>query len=175
MAKRNLYACLASLIILISGCGGGGGGSPVPLPVNKGIVLAASLSNGLSKTSVPIKIIEVSFTLPKTALPDHSNGSLQIGETGLKNLNSNGMIQLGSYDPITGLVQITIWASDPINGDLGTGDIARLTYQTSAGADLVPQDITPVYNVYGPIVNGTSTDLSGEIEPSVRIVTYQKP
>ncbi len=174
MVKLTLIACLASLLFLLPGCGAGSS-EPVPLPVNKAIVFSAKLSNGLLKTSVPIKIIEVSFTLPKSVFPDHLIGSLQIGETGLKNLNTNGTIQLGSYDPINGLVQITIWASDFTNGDLGTGDIARLTFQTSTGFDLVPQDITPVYKVYGPIINGTSTDISSEIVPSVRIVTYQKP
>jgi hypothetical protein len=170
MAKRILSLCLASLMMLLTGCGGSS--ETAPLPVNKAVVLSAQLSTGLVKTSVPIKIIEMSFSLPASVAISHTNGSLTIGETELKNLNKNGILQAGSYDPATRLVQITLWASDITNGDLGSGDIVRLTF---TGGDLAGQDIKPVYKAYGLNVNNTSPDISAEITPSVSIITYQKP
>jgi hypothetical protein len=172
MLKSVLYSCIVSFMLLLPGCGGGGTGNAVQLPRNTAIVLSASLASGLSKTSVPIKAIDVSFALPQTATPIlNSDGSLQIGETGLKNLNPNGFILSGSYDPATRTVHFILLPNDVKTTDLGTGDIARLTCDISSGAQLSAQDIQPAYKVAGP----EGANISSEIVPSVSIVTYQKP
>jgi hypothetical protein len=172
MVKATLYSSIVSIMLLLPGCGGGGTGNAVPLPMNTAIVLSATLAPGLTKTSLPIKGIDVTFVLPQTASPIlNSDGSLQIGETGLKNLNQNGNIQSGSYVPATRTVHFILLPNDIALTDLGTGDIARLTCDISSGAQLSAQDIHPVYKISGP----GSVDISGEIVPSVSIVTYQKP
>jgi hypothetical protein len=171
MVKATLYSCIVSIMLLLPGCGGGTGNA-VPLPVNTAILLSAILAPGLTKTSIPIKAIEVSFSLPQAATPIlNSDGSLQIGETGLKNLNPKGSIQSGSYLPATGTVHFILLPNDIATTDLGTGEIARLTCDISSGAQLSAQDIHPVYKVSGP----GSVDISNELVPSVSIVTYQKP
>jgi hypothetical protein len=118
----------------------------------------------------------VQFVLPQNVTPilDAGGFSLLPGDTGLKNLNTNpaGSIS-GSFDPVTRTVHFILISLDGTS-DLGTGDIARLTYQTTSGAELSPQDIHPVFKVPA-IVNGTSSDISSEIVPSVSIVTYLKP
>ena len=172
MAKITLYTFLALILLVPPGCGGGGGGgSPAPLPMNKAIILSANLAPGLTGTSQPIKAIEVTFTLPAAASVIHTNGALLIGETGLKNLNNNGSVPSGSYDSATGTVHFILLPTNIATTDLGTGDIARLTYETTSGAELSPQGIQPVYKVSGP----GSVDISNEIVPSVRTVTYVKP
>ena len=173
MVKATLYSCIVSATLLLPGCGGGGTGNAVPLPMNTAIVISASLAPGLTKTTLPIKGIEVSFVLPQTASPIlDPDGSLRIGETGLKNLNPNGLIPAGSYNPVTREVHFfLINLSGDATNDLGTGDIARLTCNLSSGAQLSAQDIHPVFKVSGP----GSVDISSEIVPSVSIVTYQKP
>ena len=173
MVKTTLCSCILSFMVLLPGCGGGGGTSnAVPLPVNTAIVVSAAIKPPLTRTSLPIKAIQVMFVLPPIATPILDvDGSLHIGETGLKSLNPNGNIQTGSYNPATRAVQFILLPNDIATTDLGTGDIARITYETSPGAQLSAQDIVPVYTVSGP---GTA-DISNEIVPSVRIVTYQKP
>jgi hypothetical protein len=160
--------------MLLPGCGGGSGNAvslPI-LPMNTAIVLSSTLAPGLTKTSVPIKGIDVAFVLPASATPLlNSDGTLMIGETGLKNLNINGTIPSGSYDPATRGVHFILLPNNVATTDLGIGDIARLTCQISSGAQLSAQEIHPVYKVSGP----GSVDISGEIVPSVSIVTYQKP
>lgn len=175
MAKVTLLCPFAALfLLLLSGCGGGGGGS-LPLPVNKGIILSANLKQGITQTSLPIASIQVTFVLPKTAAPIlNADGSLQISETGLKGLNPNGSVPAGSYDQVTGTVQFILLPNDVAIG-LGSGnlDIARLTYETSSGAELSPLEIqqTLSYKVVGQGL----IDISPQIDPSVRVVTYQKP
>ena len=178
MAKVTFCSYLVLCLILLSGCGGGTAGVvPLPIPENKGIVFSCTLNQGLTNTSIPIKAIEVSFVLPAAVSPVlNQDGSLLIGETGLKNLktlNSQGNIPSGSYDPNTHKIIFTLLPNDVATSDLGVGDIARLTYVTTAGVELSSQEIlnTLSYKVVGP----GSVDLSSEIVPSVRIVTYQKP
>jgi hypothetical protein len=178
MAKATLLcSCAALFLLLLTGCGGGTG-SAVPLPVNRGIILSATLKQGIPQTSLPIASIQVEFVLPKRATPIlETDGSLQISETGLKCLNPNGSVPAGSYDPATGTVRFILWPNNVAN-DLGTGDIARLTYENSSGTELSPQEIqqTLSYKVSGP----GSVDISAQFDtsvsgPSVRIVTYLKP
>ena len=162
------------LLMLLPGCGGGGGGNPVTPPMNTAIVLSSTLAPGLTKTSVPIKGIDVTFSLPQQAAPIlNADGTVLIGETGLKNLNSNGFILSGSFnpDPASRAVHFILLPNDVSLTDLGTGDIARITCDIASGSQLSAQDIHPVYKVAGP----GSVDISGEIVPAVRIVTYQKP
>ena len=181
MLKTALYSYIVSIMLLLSGCGGGGAGNVVPLPMNTAIELSATLASGLPKTSAPIRGIDVTIVLPQTTTPildpDKTDGSLLIGPTGLNNLNKNprGLIQ-GSYVAATRTVHFFIinLSQDPAD-DLGTGDIARLTYETAPGVQLSTQDISPVYKFSGPIVNDTTVNLTSEIVPSVSIVTYQKP
>lgn len=171
MAQKMFCTYVVSLLLLLPGCGGGGTGNAVPLPVNTAIVLSSALAPGLTTTSVPIKAIEVTFTLPAAATPVLAgDGSLLVSETGLKNLNSQGFIQTGSFDPTTRVIRFVLLPNDIATTDLGTGDIARLTY-TASGAPLVSGDIVPVYKVAGP----GSVNISTEIVPTVKIVTYQKP
>lgn len=176
MAKVTLLCSCVAVFLLLSGCGGGAG-SPLPLPVNKAIILSASLKPGVPATTLPVVAIEVTFVLPKTATPTYTayDGSLQIDETGLKGLNPKGSVSTGSYDQTTGTVHFILLPNN-VASDLGVGDIARLTYETASGAELSPQEIQQIqqtlsYNVSGP----GSIDISAQIEPSVRIVTYQKP
>ena len=172
MVKTVLYSCIVSFMLLLPGCGGGGTGNAVSLPKNTAILLSASLASGLSKTSLPIKAIDVAFALPQSATPIlNSDGSLQIGETGLKNLNPNGFILSGSYTPATRTVHFILLPNDIATTDLGTGDIARLTCDIASGTQLSAQDIQPAYKVAG----SGSVDITSEIVPSVSIVTYQKP
>jgi hypothetical protein len=171
MGKVTLYVCVVSLMLLLPGCGGGSGNA-VSQPMNTAIVLSSTLAPGLTKTSSPIKGIDVAFVLPLSATPVlNTDGTLLIGETGLKNLNINGSIPSGSYDPATRGVHFILLPNNIATTDLGTGDIARLTCNISAGAKLTAQEIHPVYKVSGP----GSVDISGEIVPVVTIVTYQKP
>ena len=172
MAKATLFSCIVSFMLLLPGCGGGTGNA-VPITLNTAIVVSANLAPGLTKTSLPIKGIDVTFEIPQTATPIiNSDNSLQIAETGLKDLNPNGNIPIGSYAPATRTVHFILVANDILNGDLGTGDVARLTCNISPGAQLLAQDIhNLVFKVAGP----GSADLTNEIVPSVRIVTYQKP
>ncbi|MGB9082561.1 MAG: hypothetical protein WCD00_14795 [Desulfuromonadaceae bacterium] len=180
MAKVSLLSSCVALFLLLSGCGGGTG-SAVPLPVNKGVVLSATLKQGIPQTSHPIASIQVEFVLPKRATPIlNADGSLQIGETGLKCLNPNGSVPAGSYDPATGTVRFILLPNDVTIG-LGTGDIARLTYENSSGAELSPQEIqqTLSYKVVG-LGSPDDIDISAQFDtsvsgPSVRIVTYLKP
>lgn len=181
MAKVTLLCSYAALFLLLSGCGGGTGNA-VPLPVNKGIILSANLKQGIPPASVPpIVGIEVTFVLPKTATPILDTPvSLQISETGLKGLNTNGSVSAGSYDPVTGTVHFFLLPNDVAIG-LGTGDIARLTYETSSGAALTPQEIqqTLSYKVVG-LGSPDNIDISAQFDTSVsgasvRIVTYLKP
>ena len=162
-------------MLLLPGCGGGGSGNAVPLPVNNAIVLSANLAPGLTSTSVPIKAIQVSFSLPGAATPiRNQDGTLLVGVTGLFSLKSNGQIfqDSASYDPASGTVTFTILANPFATEDLGTGNIARLTYVTATGAQISAQDIQSlVYLVSGP----GSENISNQIVPSVSIVTYQKP
>ena len=173
MVKVVLCSYIVSFMLLLPGCGGGGTSSAVPLPVNTAIVVAADLAPGLTKTSAPIKLIDVKFTLPQTAAPIlNSDGTPQIGETGLKNLHpDNGFIPNGSYNPVTREVRFSLFPNDIATTDLGTGDIARLTCNITSGAQLSAQDIHPDLGVFGP----GGVDLTSETVPSVRIVTYQKP
>jgi hypothetical protein len=172
MVKLPLHLCLAICFLLLLGCGNGSGGS-VPLPSNKGIVLSANLKQGLARTSSPIRAMEVTFTLPGSASPVLSpDGSLAIGFTGLYNLNPNGNIQTGSFDPVARTVHFVLLPNDIASTDLGPGSIARLTYETPSGAELSSQEIQSVsFKVSGP----GSVDISNEIEPSISIVTYLKP
>ena len=176
MKKKFLSICLAACLVLVSGCGGGGG-STVPLPTNKAIVLSANLKTGLTQTSQPIRAIEVTVTLPLTASVSHSSGSLTLGETGLKNLNLNGSIQAGSFDVATGTVHFILLPNDILTSDLGAGTgpivIARLTYETTTGVELLAQDIlkTLTFKVSGP----DTFNLTSEIVPSVAVSTYLKP
>lgn len=159
-------------MLLLPGCGGGGTGNAVPLPMNTAVVVSANLAPGLTQTSAAIKVIDVSFVLPQNATPPlNPDGSIRIGESGLKNLNSNGSITAGSYNPVTREVRFSLLPNDIATTDLGTGDIARLTCDLSSGTQLSAEDIHPVYGVFGP----GSVDLSSQIVPAVRIVTYQKP
>lgn len=171
MAKKMFCTYVVSILLLLPGCGGGGTGNAVPLPENTAIVLSSALAPGLTTTSVPIKAIEVTFTLPAAATPVlAADGTLLVSETGLKNLNSHGFIQTGSFNSATRVIRFVLLPNDIATTDLETGDIARLTYTTS-GASLTSGDIVPVYKVAGP----GSVDISNEIVPSVRIVKYQKP
>lgn len=171
MFKSILCVYIVSFMLFVPGCGGGGKSTAVPLPMNTAIVLSAALAPGRTATSVPIKGIDVTFVLPPSATPVlNSDGSLQIGETGLKNMNSKGFIQSGSY--VSNEVHFILLPNDIATTDLGTGDIARLTCTISPGSQLSAEDIRNiVYKVSGP----GSVDISGEIVPSVSIVTYQKP
>ena len=178
MAKVTLFCSYVALfLLLLSGCGGGTGNA-LPLPVNKGIILSANLKPGIPATTLPIVAIDVTFVLPAGATPIlDPNGSLAlyIHETGLKGLNPNGSVPAGNYDQTTRTVHFILLPNNVAN-DLGTGDIARLTYETASGAELSPQEIqqlqqTLLFKVSGP----GSIDISGQVEPSVRIVTYQKP
>ena len=172
MEKLTLCICTVLFMNLLPGCGGGGASSAVTPPMNTAIVVSASLASGLTKTSVPISGIEVTFSLPQQAAPVlNSDGTLQIGETGLKNLNANGAIQSGGFNPATRTVKFILVSNNVATTDLGTGEIARLTVTLSAGSQLLAQDIHPVYKVAG---QGT-VDISSEIVPTVSIVTYQKP
>lgn len=176
MVRASLYACLVVSLSLLIGCGSAGESRTIPLAANKGVVLSATLKQGLVTTSVPIKGIEVTFALPQAASPIlNSDGSLKIGETGLKNLNPNGSILSGSYDSATRTVHFLLLSNDIATVDLGTGDVARLTYETASGAEISAADIQAVYKVSGPIVNNSTTDISTEIVPSASIVTYLKP
>lgn len=162
-------SCLFSCLLLLSGCGGGTSNT-VPLPVNKAIVLSANLKPGFTNISSAIKAIEVSFTLPDNVSPVlASDGSIQISETGLKSLNTKGFIPSGSY--LAKTVHFLLLPNDIATIDLGTGEIARLTYVTTSGAEPTSQSIQPVFKVSGP----ASRDISSQIVPSVSIVTYQKP
>lgn len=173
MARAILCSYIVSCMLFLPGCGGGGTSNAVPLPMNTAIVLSAALAPGLTTTSVPIKGIEVTFDLPQTATPIlNTDGSLQIGETGLKNLNQNGYILTGNYAPATRTVHFFLLPNDIATTDLGAGDIARLTCTIASGAQLAKEDILNlVFKVSGP----GSADISSEIVPSVSIVTYQKP
>lgn len=174
MLKATLSTFLVSSMLLLPGCGGGGGGNSnaAPLQSNKAIVLSAIPAPGRTSISAPIKGIEVTLALPQNATPVLDNdGSLLLGETGLKNLNQNGNIMSGSYVPATKTVRFILLANDIATTDLGTGDIARLTYQTADGSQLSAQDLHPSYKVSGP----ASADLSAEVAASVSVVTYQKP
>lgn len=167
MVKRSIYSCLAAFLLLLSACGGEGAGSTVPLSVNKAIVLSANLRPGYTNISSAIKAIEVSFTLPDNVSPVlASDGSIQISETGLKSMNTNGFILSGSY--LAKTVHFFLLPNDVATTDLGTGEIARVTYETTFGAELTSQSIQPVFKVSGP----GSRPLSHQIEPSVRIEKY---
>jgi hypothetical protein len=174
MKKMLLSLCLVLLLLMLTGCGGGTS-SPIPLPQNKAIVILAKLKQGLINTSTPIRAIEVTFVLPKSALPIlKTDGSLNISDTGLKNLNSNNNSSIpdGSYDPNTGTVKfaIILLSNDPTSS-LSIGEIARFTYETTSGIELSSLDIQPVFTVVGTDL----ADISSEIVPSVSLVTYQKP
>jgi hypothetical protein len=180
MSKLTFYFYITSFLLLLSSCGGGGTGNAVPLPMNTAIVLSSTLAPGFTKTSVPISGIQMTFVLPQNAPPIlNSDGSLLVGDTALKDLNTDtsgkiqGTIQ-GSYDSVTRTVQIALidTRSDASIG-LAVGDIARLTCNLASGAQLSAGEIIPTlsYKVSGP---GTE-NISGEIVPAVRIVTYQKP
>jgi hypothetical protein len=171
MGKITFYVCIVSLMLLLPGCGGGSGNA-VSQTMNTAIVLSSTLAPGLTKTSIPIKGIDVEFVLPSSATPVlNADGSIQIGEAGLKNLNINGFIPVGNYDPATRVVHFILLPNNIATSDLGAGDIARLTCNVPSGAQLSAQDIHPVYKVAGPGI----VDISKEIVPAVSIVTYQKP
>lgn len=167
MKKMHLSLCLVLLLLMLTGCGSGTG-TPTPLPQNKAIVISADLKPGFANISSAITAIEVSFTLPANVSPVLAgNGTLDISETGLKSLNPNGSIQLGSY--IGNTVHFILLPNNAT--DLGLGVIARLTYESTSGAEPAPSSIQPVLKVSGPL----SRDLSSQIVPSVSIITYQKP
>jgi hypothetical protein len=181
MTKRPLFSYLALFLLVLSGCGSGAAETvPLSVPENKAIILSASLKPGLANTSATIKAIEVSFDLPAGASPVlHMDGSLQIGETGLKNLKilaTQGNIASGSYNQGTRTVHFTLLPNNIITSDIGTGDIARLTYTTTSGTALAPQELEQLQQSLAFMVSGPgSVDISSEIVPSARIMTYQKP
>lgn len=168
MKKVHLSFCLVLCLMMLAGCGAGTN-NPTPLPVNKAIVISADLKTGFANISSAITAIEVSITLPANVSPIlSSNGELDVSETGLKSLNPHGSIQTGSY--IGNTVHFFLLPGDLVS-DLGIGKIARLTYETTSGAELTSSSIQPVFKVSGP----GSRPLSDQIEPAVSIVTYQKP
>jgi hypothetical protein len=177
MAKGTLFSNLALLVLVLSGCGGAADVVPLSVPVNKAIVLSSALKPGLSNSSLPIRGYTVSFVIPANVAPVlNVDGSLLIGETGLNNLKilaSQGNIPAGNFDPLSRKVQFDLWPNNALTSDLGVGDLARLTYTSTSGAELTAQEIekTLTYVVSGP----GSADLSSEIVPAARIVTYQKP
>lgn len=169
MKKMDLSLCLVLFLVLLAGCGGGTS-NPKPLPVNKAIEISANLKPGFANISSAITAIEVSFALPANVSPVlDNNGALDISEIGLKSLNPNGSIQLGSY--IGNTVHFILLPNDVAVTDLGFGGIARLTYVTTSGAEPTSSSIQPVFKVSGP----GSRDLSSQIVPAVSVVTYQKP
>lgn len=171
MKKKPLSLCLVLFLLMLTGCGGETS-SNVPLPVNKAIVISANLKPGFANISSAITAIEVSFTLPADVSPAlvlASDGSFSTSETGLKSLNPKGSIPTGSF--IGNTVHFFLWSNDPAITDLGFGEIARLTYETTSGTELTSSSIQPVFKVSGP----GSRQLSHQVEPAVSIVTYQKP
>ncbi len=179
MAKKYLFSYIALFLLILSGCGGGGGTGVVPLPVakNNALILSATLKPGLTNTSAAIKGIDVSFVLPAKASPIlNADGSLQISETGLKNLSTQGNIPLGSYNQGTRTINFILWPNDVATSDLGIGDIARITYTTASGAALTSQELEQIRLSLSYLVSGPgSVDISSEIVPSANLVTYQKP
>lgn len=171
MKKMHLSLCLVLCLMMLTGCGAGTT-NPTPLPVNKAIVISANKKLGFANLSSAITSIQVSFTLPANVVPTlvlASDGSFSTSETGLKSLKLNGTILEGSY--IGNTVQFMLWPNDVGTTDLGLGEFARLTYETTSGAELTSSSIQPVLKVSGP----GSRDISSQIESSVSIVTYQKP
>lgn len=169
MRKMCISLCPVVLLLILTGCGGGTNNT-VPLPVNKAMVLSANLKPGFTNLSSTITAMEVSITLPDNISPVlASDGSLLISETGLKSMNAKGYIPLGSYSTKT--VHFFLLPNDVATSDLGTGEIARLTYETLSGAEPTSSSIQPVLKVSGP----GSRDISSQLVPSVSIITYQKP
>lgn len=169
MKKMHLSLCLVICLMMLTGCGAGTT-NPTPLPVNKAIVISANKKPGFANLSSTITSIQVSFTLPTNVSPAlATNGALDISDTGLKSLKLNGTILEGSY--IGNTVQFILLPNDVGTTDLGLGEFARLTYETTSGAELTSSSIQPVFKVSGP----GSRPLSDQIVLSVSIITYQKP
>lgn len=176
MVKGAFFAYVTLFLLVLAGCGSGNA-TVVPLPIveSKAIVLTAGLKPG--STYSTIKAIEVSFVLPATASPvldpNKNDGSLLIGETGLKNLKitaSQGYIPSGSFDPVTRTVHFMLLPNDISTSDIGTGDFARITYSTSSGAELTAQEVQQSLEF---LVSGSgSADISALFEPTARPVKY---
>jgi hypothetical protein len=167
MKKRLLIISIA--LLTLTGCGGGGGSSS-PLPTNTAVIFGATDTFGNLTTA--IRGITVTATLPAGVTPNLSGErTLQLGETGLKSLKDNAAIPFGRYSATTNQVMFAVVAN-PINGTIGLGNFARLTYVS-------PPGVTPVeaafqqasYRVSGP--NGV--DISAKLSRTITLATYPRP
>lgn len=153
MRKITLNGFLATLILLIAGCGGGGGGTTVSDTNNKPLQPTAAVIHVSSRGAVPetvsIGSIGVTIELPAGVTVKHdSTGAIEPGVIEVSGVASGkAIVGLSVYQPATagnkGRVSFTVMAQDRAIG-YGTGEFATVHCDIASNSSVTATDFSLV-------------------------------